>query len=631
MSTHHPGPDYITPATASPKWAQLRDALLDLTRLGELEPAAAMTRLLTVSCQALDVARVSFWKLEANHQALERQLMYQILQGLDEKPSRLTATQAPSYFAALERTLTLAAEDVLLDTRTQELLETYLRPLGIGAMLDVAVRDSGRLVGVICHEHVGGPRAWSAEERMFVAAISVLAGQQIEHQRRMRAEDERRLALLTDRLTGLPNRIRFVEALAEKLAEPESEVGILLVADLDRFHRINHAFGAEIGDRVLCEAARRLAGRYPVERLARLGNDQFAVLTPPVPGADRECAALAEIEGLRTALQEPVDIDGRRIDLTVSLGVLLDASDYRSADLALRDAMIAADTASRGPRSNLALFDARIRGRVEKRLRLELELRRAVGCNEFELHLQPIFRLSDKALVGAEALLRWRHPERGLLLPAEFLEVAEEAGLLAGIHAQVLDASLERVARWRERTGRADFRLSLNLSASQLGDERIAQRLMAAAQRWRLGPSALHLEVTENTLLDASTGVMPTLSSLAALGAELSLDDFGTGYASITHLARLPLASVKIDQGFVAKLDADPKVADIVRGLVQMGHALGLRVIAEGVESPAQLEALQEMECDEAQGFLLGRPVPLDLFETHWIDLEAAAAGAGKA
>lgn len=624
MSTHRPGPDYITPATASPKWAQLRDALLDLTRLGELEPAAAMARLLAVSCHALDVARVSFWKLEANHRALERKLMYQLRQGLDDKPTRLTATQAPSYFAALERTLTLAAEDVLLDNRTQELLETYLRPLGIGAMLDVALRDSGELVGVICHEHIGGPRSWSAEERMFVAAISVLAGQQIEHARRMRAEDERRRALLTDRLTGLPNRIRFLEALAEKLAQ--AQAGILLVADLDRFHRVNHAFGAEIGDRVLCEVARRLADRYPADCLARLGNDQFAVLTPPVAGADRERAVLAEIERLRAALQEPVEIDGRRIDLTVSLGVLLDLAEYNSPELALRDAMIAADTASRGPRSNLALFDSSIRGRVERRLRLELDLRRAAGGNEFELHLQPIFRLSDRALVGAEALLRWRHPERGLLLPAEFLEVAEEAGLLAGIHARLLDACLERVARWRERNGLAAFRLSLNLSASQLGDERIAQRLMAAAQRSRLCPSALHLEITENTLLDASTGVMPTLSSLSALGAELSLDDFGTGYASITHLTRLPLASVKIDQGFVARMDADPKVADIVRGLVQMGHALGLRVIAEGVESPGQLEALRAMACDEAQGFLLGQPLPPEVFQAHWIDVEAATA-----
>lgn len=636
MNTTDPEYRHITPSDASPKWARLRDALLDLARVGEMDPDRAMAHLLATSAEALGVARVSFWRWLRDGQVLERELIHIRGGGRDDTVVTLKAAQAPLYFDALSKTLTLAAEDVRLDDRTQELLESYLLPLGIGAMLDVSVRSSGELIGVVCHEHVGPPRAWNAEERMFAAAIAALTAQQIEHGRRIQAELEQRRALLTDPLTGLPNRTSLLDTLGRRLGQRDPDLGALLIADLDRFHRINHAFGAEIGDQVLTRIAQRLRALYPTDRLARLGNDQFAIIGfQPPAGADGREHSRAEAMRLRQALHAPLGLAERRLDLTVSVGVLDDLAKYDRADEALRDAMIVVDTASRGPRGNIALFDASMRGRVRDRLRLEQDIRRAVREGEFEFHLQPILRVADKALMGAEALLRWWHPERGLLLPAKFIEVAEEVGLLQLIHAAALPPLLTEASAWRHRQGLAEFRVGVNLAACQLAHPDIAGTIGQTCDRAGLPASALWLEVTENTLLEAGSGVEAGLQNLCVLGASLALDDFGTGHASLTHLIRLPLASVKIDQSFVSQLGEHQRAEEIVRGMIGMAHALGLRVVAEGVENQVQFDLLKQMNCDQVQGFVLGHPLSPADFEAHWIAAETGSedrqAGLDKA
>lgn len=627
MITPDPDSRYVTPANASPDWARLRDSLLDLSRLGGLAPDQAMAELLRTAAMALGVARVSFWRFDGERKRLERELMHVRDSGRDDRIVSLKFSQAPRYFAALEQTLTLAAEDVRLDDRTQELLENYLQPLGIGAMLDVVVRSGGRPAGVICHEHIGGPRAWSAEQRMFAAAIAALAGQQLEYGERIRAEAERSLALLSDALTGLPNRTRLLEALAALLQAPRPQLGALLVVDVDHFHRVNHAFGAEVGDRVLAQLAQRLAGLYPRERLARLGNDQFVVLClrEEVDSIER---ASDEAARLQRALQAPLMLDDRRLEMSVSVGVLAQLDDYETPEAMLRDAIIAADTAARGPRSSIVLFDPGIREQVAARLSLELELRRAVREGEFEFWVEPIVRAADGSLRGVEALLRWRHPKRGVLAPSDFLAVAEEEGLLAAIHARCLPALLEATARWRRRPRQEELSIGLNLAGSQLADPDLAAALAAQCLQSGLPMSALHLEITENTLLATRGGVESGLTALRARGARLSLDDFGTGHASLAHLIRLPLSSIKIDGSFVAQLGREPRFTAAVRGIVRLARAMDLKVIAEGVDDDGQLRLLRQMHCDALQGRLFGLAAPLAEFERRWIlEVDGGASG----
>lgn len=609
---------HTVPHGALPSWARLRDALLDLSRQDELDESASIARLLSISAQALGVDRVSFWRLDADRRSITREQLHCAGSEPDYQRLVLTAEQAPRYLEALDATLTLAAEDVRTDDRTQELLADYMTPLGIGAMLDVGVRHSGALVGVICHEHVGAPREWNAEERMFAAAISALAAQQLEHSERMRAETARRRALSTDQLTGLPNRSGLLDNLSRAFSGAPGALGSLVLVDIDRFHRINHVYGAETGDRVLVVCADRLRALYPEDRLARLGNDQFAIIVAQSARSARE-EALRHAERARDALQVPVEWRNRRHAFSVSMGILPDLGSFASADRALRDAMIVLDTASRGPRGNLAVFDARVRETVAQRLALETDIRRGAEAGEFELHLQPILRAGDRVLIGAEALMRWRHPGRGLLAPGQFIEVAEETGLLAGIQADCLPALLRRVAAWRQRPGFARFRLGLNLAAAQLSDRMFSRQLEQACGEAGLPTDLLCLEITENTLLESVEDIEQTLVSLSDLGLTLALDDFGTGHASLRHLISLPLAAVKLDRSFVGRLGQGGRVAEIVRGMIKMAHALGLTTIAEGVETGQQLSLLEEMECDALQGYAFDPALSPERFEARWV------------
>lgn len=604
--------DYITPANAPPRWQHLRDALFALGSAPEMGVDAAMRQLLDASRQALDVARASFWRLALDGQSLHCE-QQAIGEGMDSLLGAVvSAAQAPRYFQALGCTLTLAAEDVAVDERTAELIDAYLRPAGIGALLDVGVRVSGRLVGVVCHEHIGGARTWAAEERLFVAAISAMAARQFEHQRLIDSEARRHLALRMDRLSGLPNRVALLERVRVLLGAANTTPSALLVLDIDRFHRINHAHGGELGDRVLAALSQRLAALFELEDLARLGNDQFVVLVP-AGDVDR---ALADI---RSHLEGRSLFPDRALSVTLSIGVVPSLAGYADPDAVLRDAMIAADAASRGPRSGMCVFDADRHAAAADRLRLETELRQAVKASEFAFYLQPIVTLAEHRLVGAEALLRWQHPQAGLLAPGDFLESAEETELLGAIHAQLLPALLRQLAQWRKHPGMATFQLHINAAASQLSTREAVERWLTMLRVAGLERQAIQIEITENTLLDPGSPIERQLHYLAQQGVALSMDDFGTGFASISHLARLPLASMKIDRSFVERMGSDARATNLVRVLLDMARELGLQVVAEGVETANQLALLRLLGCATAQGYLLGVPLPVAEFERVWM------------
>lgn len=424
-----------------------------------------------------------------------------------------------------------------------------------------------------------------------------------------------------DPLTGLPNRGQFTQRLGEALRETDKgrpRSLALILFDLDKFKRVNDSLGYRAGDVLLEEFARRLQSqlrdlqRSPREAAtaARLGADEFAVLLPGV--ADPESVS-AITQELIHRLARPYRLDDNEIHLSVSGGISLAPHDGRDAEELLRNADAAMRTAKHKGR-NLHQFYTRDMNRLAARhLRLENQLHRAVERGEFELHFQPQVALPEGRIVGAEALLRWRHPEEGLVLPGQFIGLAEESGLMGRIGAWAFAEACRRLAGW-QRAGIAPERIAVNLSPCQLQHEGLIEELRGAIAASGVDPGGIELEITENALAQDATRIQHNLQALRGLGLRLAIDDFGTGYSSFAQLKRLKVDTLKVDRSFVQELPADRDNAAIVQAVVAMAHGLGLELVAEGVENEAQLAFLRALGCRRVQGFLFHRPLPAEDF-----------------
>jgi diguanylate cyclase (GGDEF)-like protein len=423
-----------------------------------------------------------------------------------------------------------------------------------------------------------------------------------------------------DGLTGLANRTKFRDAIHDALNdEPGSRPLAVLMIDLDRFKRVNDVLGYETGDRLLVRIAQRLqqcaAGEGRL--LARLGGDEFGLL---VPGADAALAA-AIAHRVAEAVDAPFQVDDHRIDMGAGIGIACWPGHAANADALLvraEMAVVAAKRKGSGPQ----VYDPSLDVTSAQSLTLMTELRRAVEQGELRLFLQPKLALEDRRVVGAEALVRWMHPTRGLVPPLHFIPFAEQSGFIRTLTQWVFE---EAARQWKALTDEAsDFVLSVNLSTRDLTDPELPQKFAAALGRHRVPPSALCLEITESAIMDDPQRALATLDTLASMGFKLSIDDFGTGYSSLAYLKRLPVDELKIDQSFVRQMQADTDDAMIVRSTIDLAHNLGLTVVAEGVETEAAWTMLRELRCDNAQGYHMARPMPIDDF-ARWM-LAASAA-----
>lgn len=403
-----------------------------------------------------------------------------------------------------------------------------------------------------------------------------------------------------DSLTGLPNRTRYLEAL-EKL--PANAIAAMVVLNIDRFRLINEALGHTVGDRLLLELAQRLEALRP-ERglLARLGGDEFAYL---VEGAD-EAAARVFCERLLRAARDPVEVDGQRLDVGVSLGIALYPRDGANAATLLRRADLAMRAAKRW-QSGVA-FATQGQEPTHEQLSLVGEMRVALEREDFQLVYQPKLHLGSRRVSGAEALLRWRHPERGLVPPGRFIPFAEQTGFIREITPWLLSKVIAQGAAWRD-AGLAIVP-SINLSAPDLLDRGLPDLVRRLLQEHRLSPDAVCLEITESALMEDPELAQQHLAALADLGVKLSIDDYGVGQASLAYVRNLPVHELKIDQTFTRSLGSATKDAAIVGSTIAMGHALGLVVVAEGVETAADLDWLTAHGCDTGQGYWIARPMP---------------------
>jgi diguanylate cyclase (GGDEF)-like protein len=445
---------------------------------------------------------------------------------------------------------------------------------------------------------------------------------------RKRVEDELSRRVLYDALTELPNRSLFLSRLEHlclqaRRRQEQAYMFAVVQLNLDRFQQINESLGHEAGDELLVQIARRLEGCLRTgDTLARLGADEFAMLIEDI----RDPTDVSRVaDRVSQALAAPFEVRGTQVFSTASLGIALSNPSYERAEEMLRDADIALHRAkAKGP-GHHQLFDADMHRRAVSQLQVETDLRRAIERREFVVYYQPIIDVPTGRTCGFEALVRWRHPTRGLVPPDVFIPLAEQTGLIEAISAQVLEQACRQLQTWRQRGGAcAQLYVAVNLSAPQLRRPQVVEQIRSVLASTGLDPCGLTVEITESALMHDVAAGSAVIEQLRALGIKINIDDFGTGYSSLSYLHALPVDALKIDRSFVARLEEGNGASEIVRAIVALAQALQMRVVAEGVETAAQLAALAALGCHSAQGYLFSRPQPpADL--AALIDATAAA------
>lgn len=411
-----------------------------------------------------------------------------------------------------------------------------------------------------------------------------------------------------DLLTGLPNRSLLADHFELALAQAKRSEGhaALMFIDLNRFKMVNDTLGHAVGDDLLRAVAARFRECVRAgDTLARIGGDEFVLLLPRV--IDRqEIETVAE--KLIDQLRDPIDLNAEEVFVSASVGIALFPDDGEELGQLMRKADIAMYAAKARNKGGYELFDASMDEALAGHLSLDSGLRRAVDEDQFIVHYQPQFDARSGCIVGAEALIRWQHPLRGLLPPDEFIPHAEETGLIVRIGEHVAELACRTQANWRS-VGRDNFRLSINVSAPELEQENFVDKLLARLAKHKLPGHCLEVEITENTLARNLENISAKLRRLAANGVSIAIDDFGTGYSSLSYLHRLPINTLKVDRSFVNALAVDPRTRAIIRGISSIAEGLGVRVIVEGVENTRQRDALLDLGCETMQGFLFSRPV----------------------
>lgn len=430
---------------------------------------------------------------------------------------------------------------------------------------------------------------------------------------RKHAEERLRHAALHDSLTQLPNRTFFLNRLGRLLErqryKPEYRFGVVFI-DLDRFKLINDSLGHRAGDELLVLVAERLTALVrPEDIVARLGGDEFAILLMDVPGPEEgELVARRITEGLR----QPLDVLGHEVFVSASMGIALNHREHGTAEDVIRDADTAMYAAKKQGRGAWMFFNEEMHAQAVELLATETALRRALDRDEFVLYYQPLVTLNDRRPMGFEALLRWEHPERGLISPGEFLPVAEETGLIVPIGIWVLREACRTAARWRDEVGDEHAPvMAVNLSVRQLLVPDLAAQVRRILEETGLPGDALRLEITESIFLESSDVIRDTLRELDEMGVWLCLDDFGTGYSTLSYLRDLPVDVLKIDRSFVSRLSGleEGEGSEMIQTILSLAAQLGLSAVAEGVETLTQMEDLVRLGCSHGQGYLFSEPM----------------------
>jgi diguanylate cyclase (GGDEF)-like protein len=517
------------------------------------------------------------------------------------------------------------------DVLPRDIAERLLEQVGMALHL--------RQVRSVEYELIRFGDAQHFEARLVATGPNEVLGLVRDISERKRAEEQIRRLAYCDSLTGIPNRQAFLETLERELQR--SKIGnkkfAVLFMDLDAFKRINDTLGHDVGDQLLKQVSDRLRETIRPNdllsrgdllpradtNLARLGGDEFTIL---IPDLERVEHALNVAHRVKDAMRRPFLIEGNEIFVTASIGISLFPEDGDDCTSLLKYADTAMYHAKNCGKNNAKLYSSSLTMQIMSHVKLEVGLRRALQNDELYLLYQPQLDVRSSEIVGVEALVRWRHAERGVVSPNEFIPLAEETGLIVPIGEWVLRTACSQARHW-QKLARRPVRMAVNLSAKQFKDENLSQIVVSALHDTGLDPRLLELELTEGTLMDDAKATLATLEQLRGIGVYLSIDDFGTGYSSMNYLKRFDVRALKIDRSFISGLPQDSENAAITRAIIAMAHGLKMVVVAEGVETGEQLVLLEEYGCDLVQGFYLGRPAPAEavtgMLQKLWVPMAA--------
>jgi diguanylate cyclase (GGDEF)-like protein/PAS domain S-box-containing protein len=576
-----------------------------VARLGERalkngDPEALMRAAVTLIGELDGVEAACIWEVGRDGRRLN------LCAGLEESRRssgrRVSAGRESHAGAALDAGVAVIVPD--WDAEDRFTMPPAVRALGASSSLAVMIDGKDRPFGVL-DVHSREPRRFGPKDVPFLEASANVLADAFE---RHAADRALRHRVLHDALTGLPNRLSFVDSVDDALGRASvsgSPVGILFL-DLDHFKLINDSLGHHAGDALLRAVAPRLRSHLrPGDIVARFGGDEFGILIDRLAD-DSEAVAIAE--RVASAFAQPFSMQGVDHFVNASIGIAVArVTDGRptNAELLIRDADAAMYRAKEGGRNRSVLFDAEMRASAQRRLQTERELRGAVERDELELRYQPIVNLRSGEVTGLEALVRWRHRERGLLEPADFVSIAEDGGLIEPIGRWVQERAARQILEWHDlRPDARPLDVAINLSARQVSHRDLPTTIAEVIARTGLDPVHLRLEITETVLVEESAAAIATLEALNELGVRLVLDDFGTGYSSLAYLNRFPFHALKVDRSFVDTLGVEQEGTAIVEAVIGMARALSLDVIAEGVEKQIQLDELVRLGCDYGQGHL---------------------------
>jgi diguanylate cyclase (GGDEF)-like protein len=417
-----------------------------------------------------------------------------------------------------------------------------------------------------------------------------------------------------DSLTDLPNRTLFADRLQQTLvtAAHNNQLAALVLVSLDRFEKINDTLGHATGDLLLQQVGNRLGQRTKEgDTMARFGGDEFAFLLTSIERTDEAAEFARELLG---ALLLSFKLEAQELYLNASIGISVFPDDGTDAETIMKNAGAALFRTKRKGGGGFEFYSTDMNAEAVKRLALETDLRRAIANQEFVTYYQPVINFSSGEVIGHEALVRWQHPELGILAPAEFIDIAEDTGMILAIGDQVFAIAAAQTRHWQD-AGLQDLRIAINVSARQFREKNFPDRIARILGHAHLDPQSVELEITETSIMEHGESALTVLSEIRNMGLRIAIDDFGTGYSSLSYLKRLPIDCVKLDRSFVSGATTDPKDAALVMAIITLAHNLDLKVVAEGVETEEQRDFLRLLRCDAGQGYLFGKPMPAAVFE----------------
>lgn len=597
-----------------------QQALLEWSKVNYQDNDLTIYKATELSAKALHVDRVGIWLFNDDWTKLICADLFLAKSGIHEKGEELTEHEYPEYFKLIRQGSILSIDSVKDDYRVGDAFNDYLLALNVHSVLDLPIVIDNRLIGVIRHEKIGEECSWQLDELDFANSVVNAISLSLEIKKRRQAQKElkEQKEILHhqahhDALTGLPNRLLFNDRLRQliKQAQRHSTQLAVLFIDLDHFKEINDSMGHDVGDQLLIEVSKRLKSVIrQTDTLARLGGDEFTVILDQIHNAD----AVVDITRLLIdVMSAPIELSGQSFYVTLSVGVAIFPDDGISAEELLRNADAAMYQSKDEGRNTYQFYTQTMTEKAFERIAMETNFRKALDRDEFVVFYQPQVDARSEKIIGMEALVRWDHPDMGLISPAKFLNFAHETGLIVPLDLWVMRTAMTQLYQWQQE-GLSPGVLALNLSMKQLHSRNFFTNLEIMLADTGCTADSIELEVTEGQIMKDTGLAIEVLNKIKALGISLAIDDFGTGYSSLSQLKRLPINKLKIDQSFIRELPDDEEDVVISKSIIALSNNMGLDVIAEGVETQPQKDFLLRNGCRYVQGYYYGKPMSAEGF-----------------